>query len=257
MASEPMKASDKVLEIKVDNFGAREKVTLPDPVLSRLDPIQPVPEVMTQTETELGMSHADTDQSYMSSQSTVDPSNTGPTVITTAQVHVEAETKIADTDSGQCITDKANSHETASAPRGVMSVEEGHSQASAEISSQSLERLEKQVAEANERAAEREGDKVASETGGMNEPRESGSAGSAVLPPSVRRLAKQATLSPAGLLINTHVTEDSELSDSSKLKTSRPKGKKKKAKAKPNKPDTDQKEMDRPTTRSKQQSQST
>ena len=257
MRCEPMKATDQVLEINVEDYGARDRVTLPDPVKQPIDPIQSVPEVVAYSETESIEPQAEIGQSQMSSQSTLDPNSSGHTVTTTAQIHVNAEPKIDVSQPGQSMSEKTE--ETERAPRGVKSAEKGHSQPDTEIDSQSLASLEKQVEEANERAAEREGDKVANDASGMsgmNEPRESGST------PTVKRITKQAILSPEGLIISTLATDESEMSESAKQKTSKPKGKKK-AKPKKNNPDTstkksvDQEATEGPNTRSKNQTHST
>ena len=245
-ASEPMQASEQVLEIQANSPAAKEMVTLPDPV-------QSAQSATFQSETVTNVPLLDTDQSYMSAQSTVDSSNVGQKVITTAQVHTETQVTAEASLTGQSMNEEAESVAENTVPRAMTSDGKRESLASTEITDQSLNTLEKQVDAANARAAEREEDKVASDVGVTNEPR------GEVSTPTKRRIIKQTTLSPAGLLISHQGTEDSEMSESSKPKANRPKGKKKKTKAKKKNTAEDlkkadsQKEPEGPTTRSQNQ----
>ena len=254
--NEPMKETEQILDIQGGNFAAKEKVTLPDPIHQITDPIQPIPEVIPQLEMVLDESSAVTDVPYTLSQSMTDISGAGQKVTICAQVHVDDKTIPEANQTGPVMNEQAKQLTTDNASHDVTSEGEGKSQAKAKITDQSLESLARQVLEANERAAAREGGKVASDVGDTDITRESGST------PAVRRLAKQTLLSPTGQLITAQASEESDWSESEKQKPKKQRGKKKKAKIKKKtvdqatkKPDS-QGELDGPTTRSKSQTNS-
>ena len=253
----PMGATEKVLEIQGGGLAAKENVTLPDPIQLISDPVQPITEVFPQSSMSLDDTGIDDNQPDIGPQSATDSSNHGKKVTVCVQVHADAEPQIGPEASHteQVASENTQPGPADSTPCELTSEREGQSQPELNIADQSLERLAAQILKANERAANREGeiDRVEHDAKVTRDEQESGST------PAARRVAKQTLLSPTGQLISAQVTDDSEVSENTKLKTDKQTGKKKKTKTKKKgtnsiaKKDDSQDETKGPNTRSKNQ----
>ena len=258
----PLRPTEQVLEIQGGRLADKEKVTLPDPLQSATDPFHFAAETASQLE-RLAIeescleSFPEQKQSQVSSQSSTDPSGLGQKVTTCAQVHVDAELSNAPVNPDVNTNGSEEPRSSAKVSCDVTSEREGQSPTQPNIADQSLESLARQVHEANERAAARESERAKNSADITMEASDSG------VTLSTHKPAKQALLSPTGLLIY-QASEESDNSGS-KPKHGKPKGKKKKMKSNPkNKksPTADTKnqestgEIDGPNTRSKSQQHS-